>query len=113
MCKKLNLVWRGNSDTFLVGELQYNELGYFFKYNVEGVKAAMDEGFQLLDGFCRINSKYFSEEPFKLFIKWANNSQKHDENYIESLINLSHDKFSFIENNQSDVKPKGDVENIN
>lgn len=113
MCKKLNLIWRNNNDTFLVGELQYNELGYFFKYNVEGVKSAMDEGFQLLEGFCRINSKYFTEEPFKLFTKWVNNSQKHDESHIESLINLSHDRFSFVESNERDVKLKSDIENFN
>lgn len=94
MKEKLNLMWRSESSTFIIGELIYSDERYYYKYNPEEVKKASEEGFQLLEGFPRVNSKYFSEEPFKLFTSWTNHG-KTDETEFEDFRGLNHERFSF------------------
>ena len=76
MDNKINLIWRSDDNSFVIGEILNSDHRYYFKYNPEEVKKAMEEGFSALEGFPRINSKYFSEEPFKLFTSWVGDNNR-------------------------------------
>ncbi|MEG1257195.1 hypothetical protein [Clostridium sp.] len=98
MENKLNLIWKsGNDNSFIIGEVLNCEERYYFSYNEDEVKMAIEEGFKALDGFPRVNSKYFSEEPFKLFTRWAIDNRKLDKVNFELFKDLTHGEFSFVE----------------
>lgn len=92
----LYLTWGNNENTFEIGEFTFCENKYYFKYNVEEVKKAERHGFELLNGFPRINSKYFSEIPFKLFSSWIPVNHKQEIINFNSFKNLRYGSFNFI-----------------
>lgn len=92
----LYLTWRCTEDTFKIGELIFCENRYYFKYDIEGVKEATKHGFELLNGFSRLNSKYFSEVPFKLFSSWISTNHKQEIVNFNSFKNLKYGSFSFV-----------------
>lgn len=98
MNNKVNLTWKSDNDnSFVIGEVLNCEERYYFRYNEENVKKAIDEGFKILEGFPRVNSKYFSEEPFRLFTRWAMEHGKFEEMSFELLKGLTHEGFRFDE----------------
>lgn len=106
MNSRINLVWRSEgNNSFIIGEILNNDHRYYFKYNEEEVRKAIEEGFCILEGFPRINSKYFSEEPFKLFTSWIGESHKGSELTFEMLKGFTYEQFRFEEvlgNNKRD-----------
>ncbi len=101
MSNKINLIWESEKNSnFIIGQILNCQGRYYFSYNQEEVKKAIDEGFNVLDGFPRINSKYFSEELFKLFTGWANEHQKFEKVNFEMLKGLSYGQFKFQEVNE-------------
>lgn len=105
MDNKINLVWRSEGNNrFIIGEILNSDHRYYFKYNGEEVKKAIEEGFNILEGFPRINSKYFSEEPFKLFTSWFDENHKGSEVTFEMLKGFTYEQFRFeevLENNRN------------
>lgn len=97
MDNKINLIWRSDDNSFVIGEILNSDHRYYFKYNPDEVKKAMEEGFNVLEGFPRINSKYFSEEPFKLFTSWFDESHKGSELTFEMLRGFTYGQFKFEE----------------
>ena len=97
MDNKINLIWRSDDNSFVIGEILNSDHRYYFKYNPEEVKKAMEEGFNVLEGFPRINSKYFSEEPFKLFTSWVGENHKGSELTFEMLRGFTYGQFKFEE----------------
>lgn len=64
------MIWKNEQEeTFKVGELSKGTEKYYFKYDIEGVKKAEAYGFSPLPCFPIVNSKYFSEELFRSFVK--------------------------------------------
>ncbi|MEG2918001.1 MAG: hypothetical protein RR891_03820 [Clostridium sp.] len=95
---KVNLIWISKEDNaFTIGEVLNCDRSYYFSYNQGEVKRAVEEGFELLLGFPRVNSKYFSEENFKLFTGWAKEYQKVESKNFEMLKGLTHGAFRFEE----------------
>lgn len=92
----LYLTWGCNEDTFKIGEFTFCENKYYFKYDVDGVKEAEKHGFELLNGFPRVNSKYFSEVPFKLFSNWISSNHRQEIINFNSFKNFKYGSFSFI-----------------
>lgn len=95
MDEKINLMWKSNNESFNVGELLFSDSRYYFNYNVNEVKKAKEYGLELLEGFPRVNSKYFSEEMFKLFQKWLVIQGRVEDVTFETLKGLSYDNFYF------------------
>lgn len=108
MDNKINLIWRSDDNSFVIGEILNSDHRYYFKYNPEEVKKAMEEGFNALEGFPRINSKYFSEEPFKLFTSWLEESHKGSELTFEILRGFTYGQFKF-EETMENVKDSSEV----
>ncbi|WP_346916261.1 hypothetical protein [Clostridium sp.] len=101
MSNKINLIWKSDDNNdFVIGEILNSDHRYYFRYNLEDVKRAMGEGFNVLEGFPRINSKYFSEEPFKLFTSWIEEDQKVNNLTFEMFKGFTHGKFRFEGNNK-------------
>lgn len=64
----LYLFWRNEEQKeFKIGELCKRTGKYYFKYNIEETKEALEHGFELLSGFPRIDAEYFKEELFRTF----------------------------------------------
>ncbi len=102
MSNKINLIWRSeNSNNFVIGEILNSNHRYYFRYNPEKVKKAIEEGFSVLEGFPRVNSKYFSEEPFKLFTSWIGENNKDSELVFETLKGFTYGQFTFQEDIES------------
>lgn len=90
----LYLIWCSENEEYKVGKLWRREKKYYFKYIVEEVKKAMEEGFELLEGFPRLDSEYFKEELFAAFIKNINIKSKKEIMDKEELV----DEFKILEN---------------
>lgn len=64
----LYLFWTNDEQKeFKIGELCKRTGKYYFKYNIEETKKALEHGFELLSGFPRIDAEYFKEELFRTF----------------------------------------------
>jgi len=97
----INLIWKSEeNNSFVIGEILNSDHRYYFRYNLEEVKRAMEEGFNLLEGFPRVNSKYFSEEPFKLFTNWIEEGQKVNDLTFDMFKGFAYGQFRFEENNK-------------
>lgn len=97
----LYLIWCGEKEEYKVGKLWRREKKYYFKYIVEEVKEAIEEGFELLEGFPRIDAEYFKEELFSAFVKHINIKGRKDVMVKEERV----DEFKMLENlNKKDTK---------
>ncbi|HCQ89232.1 MULTISPECIES: hypothetical protein [unclassified Clostridium] len=71
MNNREDILWlmfkNSDGEKIKVGELVKKKSKFYFKYDVEGVKKAMDYGFTPLPNLPRINSEYFREEMFRTF----------------------------------------------
>ena len=92
----LKLIWKSEAgDNFTVGELTFRGGRYYFQYNTEEVKRASEVGFQILEGFPRVNAKYFKEELFKTFGDWLGKEEQRDRDMLEVLKGHSNERFHF------------------
>lgn len=102
MSNKINLMWLSEKNNdFIIGQILNYQGRFYFSYNQGEVKKAIDEGFNVLDGFPRVNSKYFSEEIFKLFAGWVNEHQKFEKVNFEMLKGLNYGQFMLKEVNEN------------
>lgn len=77
----LNLFWKsGEGIEFKIGELCRKSGKYYFKYEVESVKEALEQGFELLTSFPRLDSEYFREELFRIFVERIPNKNRKEYN---------------------------------
>ncbi|HAG42134.1 MAG TPA: hypothetical protein DCL31_00430 [Clostridium sp.] len=71
MNNREDILWlmfkNSDGEKIKVGELVKKESKFYFKYDIEGAKKAMDYGFTPLPSLPRINSEYFREEMFRTF----------------------------------------------
>lgn len=80
-----NLFWKSeNGSKFKIGELCRRNGKYYFKYEVESTKNAMEKGFELISSFPRLDAEYFREELFRVFAdRIPNKSRKEYNNNVD------------------------------
>lgn len=77
----INLFWKSDDGVnFKIGELCRRSGKYYFKYEVESTKKAMEKGFELLDSFPRLDAEYFREELFRVFADRIPNKSRKEYN---------------------------------
>lgn len=95
MDKRLKLIWKCEDKIFSVGELINRGSRYYFLYIEDEIKEAIKYGFKPLTGFPRLGSKYYSEQPFRLFSKWVDEKADNEELGFDDFKNLSYENFQF------------------
>lgn len=96
MNNELKLIWKNEGgESFSIGNLTCKRDKYYFQYNLEEAKRAILEGFKPLDGFPKLDVKYFREELFSTFQKWVRDTDNKDITDIEGLKEININKFSF------------------
>lgn len=77
----INLFWKSDDGVnFKIGELCRRSGKYYFKYEVESTKKAMEKGFELMDSFPRLDAEYFREELFRVFADRIPNKSRKEYN---------------------------------
>ncbi len=71
----LTVMWRDHAIGYLMRE---DGVGYLYKYNVEGMKKAREEGFPYLIGFKDLRKVYSSSELFPVFKSRIPTRQRRD-----------------------------------
>ena len=86
----LKLAWNDESgNKHIVGELTKTEEKYFFKYDLFGVKKALEYGFHLLIPFPQINATYENEFLFPVFSSRLPDKRRSDIKKILDTYKLS------------------------
>lgn len=97
MNKSLRLMWKSEGgESYNVGKLSCKGEKYYFQYNIEETKKAAAEGFNPMEGFPKLNVKYFKEELFNTFQNWLGDKPNGDMEAVERLKQISMNGFSFV-----------------
>lgn len=81
--EKFDVLWK----KYTVGNLYITDSQeYIFKYNIENVEKAKQEGFSYIIGFKNIDQEYKSEKLFPFFASRLPSKSRHDlQNILENL----------------------------
>lgn len=100
MNNNLKLMWKSESgESFSIGKLSCKGEKYYFQYNIEETQKAVVEGFNPMEGFPKLNVKYFKEELFSTFQNWLGDKSNGDMEAVERLKQISINGFSFENEN--------------
>ncbi|MEG1363539.1 MAG: hypothetical protein RSC92_03830 [Clostridia bacterium] len=94
----LYLVWKDQyNNKYKVGELYKEDNQFFFKYLLDTVKIAMENGFRLLIAFPQLNAIYYNSHLFPAFSTRVPDKRRPEIDKILSTYNMDkYDEFELL-----------------